>query len=137
MVRQLAAQRALDYGLLEAANRGVELLGRNRPLANELIKNLRGNRCEWCVRRQGSSFAGHTDSSCYASHTKILTPSILSFQQRCAREFEIAGEIGRPKATKALRDRPRRAARGSSNLMVKIAIVRDQLLVSKCVDSAF
>ena len=40
MMRQLAAQRALDNGLLEATDRGVELPVGQGALADELIENL-------------------------------------------------------------------------------------------------
>ena len=40
MVTQLGAERALDDGLLEPADGGVELLRRQRPLAHKLIENL-------------------------------------------------------------------------------------------------
>ena len=50
VMRQLAAQRALDNRLLEPADGGVELLGGNRAPADKLIENLLGNRRQ---RRQG------------------------------------------------------------------------------------
>ena len=59
VMRQLAAQRALDDQLLEPTDRHVELLGRERPLANESIENLRGN------GRQGAP-QGSTTSVCGA-----------------------------------------------------------------------
>jgi hypothetical protein len=40
VVRQLAAECPLNDRLLESADRRLELLGRDRPLANELIENL-------------------------------------------------------------------------------------------------
>jgi hypothetical protein len=40
MVTQLGAQGPLDDRLLEPTDGGVELLGRQRPLSNELIENL-------------------------------------------------------------------------------------------------
>ena len=40
VVRELAAHGALDDGFLEAANRGVQLLVRQRALADELVENL-------------------------------------------------------------------------------------------------
>ncbi len=40
MMRQLAAQRALDERCLEAADRGIELLGGDRSFPDELIQNL-------------------------------------------------------------------------------------------------
>jgi len=48
VVRELPAQGALDDGLLEAADRGVELLVGQRALADALIENLRG---DWRQRR--------------------------------------------------------------------------------------
>jgi hypothetical protein len=44
MMGELAAQRTLDNGFLEAANRGVELLMRDRALANRLVEDLGRNR---------------------------------------------------------------------------------------------
>src|SRR5262245_40491287 len=44
VVRQLAAERALNDRLLEATDGGLELVRRQRPLANKLIKNVRGHR---------------------------------------------------------------------------------------------
>ena len=41
MVRQLAAQRPLDDRLLEPADRRVELLGRERPLARRIDRESR------------------------------------------------------------------------------------------------
>src|SRR6185295_16571853 len=52
MVTQLAAQRALDQCFLERAHGGIELLGGNRSLADELIEYLARDRREWRVRRQ-------------------------------------------------------------------------------------
>ena len=75
MVGQLAAERPLDHRLLEAPDRRLELLVRERPLADELIENLRRDRRQRRVRRQALPFAGHRHSSCYAPHTKFLTPS--------------------------------------------------------------
>jgi len=43
VMRQLAAQCALDDRLLEPANGRVELLRRNRALAHELVENLVGD----------------------------------------------------------------------------------------------
>jgi hypothetical protein len=40
MVAQLGAQGPLDDRLLEPADGGVELLGRQWPLADELIENF-------------------------------------------------------------------------------------------------
>ena len=40
VMRQLAAERPLDDRLLEPADHRVELLGRQRPLADKLIENL-------------------------------------------------------------------------------------------------
>jgi hypothetical protein len=76
VVGQLAAQRALDDGLLEASDRHLELLGRERPLPHKLIENLGGHRRERRVRHQWLASAGHRGSSCYAPHTKFLTPSL-------------------------------------------------------------
>ena len=50
MVRQLTTQRALDDRFLEATDRGVELLRRDRALPHELIKDFRGNGRQWCVK---------------------------------------------------------------------------------------
>src|SRR5947209_10700930 len=44
MVRQLAAERAFDDRFLEPTDRGIELLGRDRALPDELIENFGGNR---------------------------------------------------------------------------------------------
>ena len=75
MVRQLAAQGALDDRFLEPAHRSLELLVGDRTLANELVENLRRDRRQRRVRCQALSFATHRHSSCYASHTKFRTPS--------------------------------------------------------------
>src|SRR6202022_4418831 len=75
VVAQLAAQRALDDGFLEAADRRLELLDRERPLAHKLIENLGGNRRQRGIRHQGLAASGHSGSSWYAPHTKFLTPS--------------------------------------------------------------
>jgi hypothetical protein len=52
MVRQRAAERAVDDRLLKATDRRVELLRRNRPLADELIENVGRNRREGTLRGQ-------------------------------------------------------------------------------------
>src|SRR5438874_4810905 len=75
---QLAAQGTLNNRFLETTDGDVELLGGDRPLADELIQNLRRNGRERCVRHQGFPFARHRGSSCYAPHTKFLTPSGVS-----------------------------------------------------------
>lgn len=82
MMGQLAAQRALDEGFLEAANRRIELLMRQRALAHELIENLVGDRCQRRLRRPRLSFRGHGYSSCYAPHTKFLTPPLRGVRRR-------------------------------------------------------
>ena len=77
MVRQLAAQRALDDGFLEATHGGLELLRGERPLPDELVENLGRDRRQ--TARQASAgfrLRGIAVSSCYAPHTKFLTPSI-------------------------------------------------------------
>jgi len=58
MVRQLADERALDNRFLESTDRRIELLKRYRPLANELIENLVGNRRQRRVRCETSSVCG-------------------------------------------------------------------------------
>jgi hypothetical protein len=75
MVGPLAAERALNDRFLAATDRGIELLRRDRALANELIKNLGRNRCEGRVRGQRFPFAAPRLSSCYAPHTKLRIPS--------------------------------------------------------------
>jgi hypothetical protein len=75
MMRELTAQGALDNGFLEPADRGVELLRGDRTLAHELVEDLGGDRRQRRVRRQAFPFAAHRYSSCYAPHTKFLTPS--------------------------------------------------------------
>jgi hypothetical protein len=76
MVRQLAAQRALDDRFLEATDRRVEFFWRDRALAHELIENIGWDRREWRVRGQRLPFAAHRLSSCYAPHTKFRIPSL-------------------------------------------------------------
>ena len=49
MMRELAAERPLDEGFFEAADRGVEFLGRDRALPHKLVKNLRGDGRQRCV----------------------------------------------------------------------------------------
>src|ERR1043166_9620774 len=74
-MRQLAAQGALDDRLVESSDSGVELLRRDRALADKLIENFLGNRRQRRLRREALSFPAHSCSSCYAPHTKFLTPS--------------------------------------------------------------
>src|SRR5262245_55828856 len=76
VVRQLAAERALNDRLLEATEGGLELVRRQRPLANKLIKNVRGHRRQGGVGLRWFGFPGHQLSSCYAPHTKFLTGSV-------------------------------------------------------------
>jgi hypothetical protein len=40
MMRQLAAQRALDHGLLKSPDRRLKLLRGDRPVAYNVIQNL-------------------------------------------------------------------------------------------------
>src|SRR5262249_30427708 len=76
MVSELATQRPLDQRFLETADGGVELLGREWPLPNGLVENLGRDRRQRCVAHQGlTTRSGHNGSSCYAPHTKFLTPS--------------------------------------------------------------
>src|SRR5437762_12999000 len=74
MVRELAAERALDNGFLESADRRLELLVRDRSLPDKLVENLGRDRRR-SFRRLAFRFAVHRHSSCYAPHTKFLTPS--------------------------------------------------------------
>src|SRR5947208_16245960 len=75
MVRELAAERALDDGFLESADRGLELLVRDRSLADKLVENLGRDRRQRRLRTLAFRFAVHSHPSCYAPHTKFLTPS--------------------------------------------------------------
>src|SRR5438034_10738560 len=75
MVRELAAERALDDGFLESADRGLELLVRDRSLADKLVENLGRDRRQRRLRTLAFRFAVHRHSSSYAPHTKFLTPS--------------------------------------------------------------
>src|SRR5205814_6642541 len=75
MVRELAAERALDDGFLESADRGLELLVRDRSLADKLFENLGRDRRQRRLRTLAFRFAVHSHPSCYAPHTKFLTPS--------------------------------------------------------------
>src|SRR5204863_5080494 len=75
MVRELAAERALDDGFLESADRGLELLVRDRSLADKLVENLGRDRRQRRLRTLAFRFAVHSHHSCYAPHTKFLTPS--------------------------------------------------------------
>jgi hypothetical protein len=85
---QLATPRALDNGFLEAANGRLELLGRQRPLADKLIENLVGNRRQRGVRQQGLAASGHSRCSWYAPHTKFLTPSfVLKYNRTSVRSL--------------------------------------------------
>src|SRR5205814_5375239 len=74
MVRELAAECALDNGFLESADRRLELLVRDRSLPDKLVENLGRDRRR-SFRRLAFRFAVHRHSSCYAPHTKFLTPS--------------------------------------------------------------
>src|SRR4030095_7625441 len=78
MVCELATERALDNRFLEATHGGVELLGRDRTLAEKVVQDLARNRCEGAVRRKAFPSAAHRLSSCYAPHTKLRTPSTTS-----------------------------------------------------------
>src|SRR5207244_7945710 len=75
---ELAAEGALNDGFLEAADRRLQLLVRQRPLPNKLIEDLRQDRRQGRVRRQAFPFAAHRLSSCYAPHTKFLTLSFAT-----------------------------------------------------------
>src|SRR5438874_12241602 len=75
MVRELAAERALDDGFLESADRGLELLVRDRSLADKLVENLGRDRRQRRLRTLAFRFAVHSHPSCYAPHTNFLTPS--------------------------------------------------------------
>src|SRR4029453_12908600 len=75
MVCELATERALDNRFLEATHGGVELLGRDRALAEKVGQDLARHRCEGAVRRKAFPSAAHRLSSCYAPHTKLRTPS--------------------------------------------------------------
>src|SRR5947208_2398743 len=79
MVRELAAERALDDGFLESADRGLELLVRDRSLADKLVENLGRDRRQRRLRTLAFRFAVHSHPSCYAPHTKFLTPSGPAF----------------------------------------------------------
>jgi hypothetical protein len=71
MVRQLAAEHPFQEGLLEATGDGVRFRLRHGPgRAGEVIEDLLRE-----VRRMGFASPGHRYSSCYAPHTKFLTPS--------------------------------------------------------------
>jgi hypothetical protein len=74
VVGQLTAERALDQCLLEPPRCGLDFLGRQRAVANNLIKDFCRDRRQYLGGRLLQfRFAGHTDSSCYAPHTKFLT----------------------------------------------------------------
>src|SRR5947207_14568621 len=75
MVRELAAERALDNGFLESADRRLELLVRDRSLPDKLVENLGRDRRR-SLRRLAFRFAVHRHPSCYAPHTKFQTPSL-------------------------------------------------------------
>ena len=75
MMRELAAQGALDDGLLEAADGGLELLVGDRPLAERTGRESRREPAPAARQALAFAFAGHEHSSCYAPHTKFLTPS--------------------------------------------------------------
>src|SRR6266508_3411910 len=75
MVGELAAERPLDNRFLESADGGLELLVRNGPLVDKLVENLGRDRRQRRLRRRAFRFAVHRHSSCYAPHTKFLTPS--------------------------------------------------------------
>src|SRR5438874_10079160 len=81
MVRELAAERALDDGFLESADRGLELLVRDRSLADKLVENLGRDRRQRRLRTLAFRFAVHSHPSCYAPHTKFLTPSLKEEQR--------------------------------------------------------
>src|SRR5204863_7358086 len=89
MVRELAAERALDDGFLESADRGLELLVRDRSLADKLVENLGRDRRQRRLRTLAFRFAVHSHPSCYAPHTKFLTPSLKS-----ATAFTLHAELG-------------------------------------------
>src|SRR5437762_7461572 len=92
MVRELAAERALDDGFLESADRGLELLVRDRSLADKLVENLGRDRRQRRLRTLAFRFAVHRHSSSYAPHTKFLTPSESAggIQRTSLKPFEIS-----------------------------------------------
>jgi len=76
MVRQLGAQRPLDQRFLEPTRRGFDVGRRERAIADNLIEDFsRDRRQDLGARLRRFRFAGHTDSSCYAPHTKSRTLS--------------------------------------------------------------
>jgi hypothetical protein len=74
--RQLPAQRPRNQRFLEAPRRGLDFFGGQRAVPDDLIEDFSRDRRQnlgWPLLRFW--FAGHTVSSCYASHTKFRTPS--------------------------------------------------------------
>ena len=84
---QAFAQGALDYRLLESPDGGLELLRRNRPLADEMVENLRRDRLQRRPFRSFAVLARHNNSSCYAPHTKVLTGSRRNARSQCKRHL--------------------------------------------------
>jgi hypothetical protein len=76
MVAQLGAEGALDQRLLKSTRRGFDVGCRERAVADNLVEDFSGDRRQDLgARFPRFRFAGHTDSSCYAPHTKFRTPS--------------------------------------------------------------
>ena len=70
VVGQLAAERALDDRLLEAPDRGLELLVGDRPLANELVENLRRDRRQTARQASGVFRLRRIDTPHAMPHTR-------------------------------------------------------------------
>lgn len=64
--RQLASEGPLDDGVLEASNGGIELLGTQRTLPNELVENLRRDGRQG---RVGLAFRLAAHSRCHLAPT--------------------------------------------------------------------
>src|SRR4051812_27213126 len=96
MLRELAAQRALDEGFFEAADRDVQLLGREWSLPHELVENPRRNGRQRCVAHQGlTTKSGHNGSSCYAPTHKIPDRLMDSFRHVTIGTAECVSLLGR------------------------------------------